>query len=86
MTDHFEHHASGFDAPATDAFDIVPSDAGALPTTTRALYIGIGGLLRVEMKGGGEVSFENVPDGALLPIRVTRVLEATDASAIVGLY
>jgi hypothetical protein len=65
---------------------VTPDDSSTLQVTSRALYIGIGGTLRVEMKMGGVVSFENVPDGALLPIRVVKVLTATTAGAIVGLY
>ena len=86
MTDPFEHHATGFDTPAAGAFSITPSDNTVLATTPRALYVGTGGSLAVQMKAGETVSFENLPDGALLPIRVVKVLAATSASSILGLY
>lgn len=86
MSDPFDNQASGLEAPASGAFAIVPDDANQLPTTCRAIYVGTGGLLRVEMKWGGEISFHNLPDGALLPIRAVKVLTATTASSIVGLY
>ncbi|QQR40383.1 spike base protein, RCAP_Rcc01079 family [Devosia rhizoryzae] len=86
MSDPFDTQASGLDAPAAGAFPVVPDDANQLPTICRALYVGTGGHLRVEMKWGGEISFHNVPDGALLPIRAVKVLTASTASSIVGLY
>lgn len=86
MTDNFADQAAGLESPAAGAFAISPSNLTVLPTTSRAIYIGIGGTLTVEMKWGGVVSFSNLPDGALLPIRVTKVLEASTASSIVGLY
>jgi hypothetical protein len=57
-----------------------------LERVTRALYIGTGGTLAVEMEWGQTVTFRNVPDGALLPVRVRRVLPETTATSIVGLY
>lgn len=86
MTDQFADQAPGLDSPASGAFSITPNDATILSVTPRGLYIGAGGTLVVEMKWGGTVSFPNLPDGALLPVRVTRVLAATTAASIVGLY
>lgn len=86
MTDPFETQSPGLEAPAAGAFAITPSDSTALENTPRALYVGGGGMLVVEMKWGGEATFANLPDACLLPIRVTRVLAATTATSIVGLY
>lgn len=85
MSDAFEHHGESLQSPASAGFAIVPDDDAALAVTTRAIYVGLGGRLSVEMKAGGTVSFENLPDGALLPIRAVRVLETTTAAALVGL-
>ena len=38
------------------------------------------------MLWGGTVTFDGVPGGSTLPIRVRRVLAATSASFLVGLY
>jgi hypothetical protein len=38
------------------------------------------------MLWGGIVTFEGVPGGAILPVRVRRVLIGTTAGALVGLY
>ncbi len=86
MSDPFDTYVTSLEAPAAGAFAITPNDADPLPETTRAIYVGVGGTLRVEMKWGGAISFLNLADGALLPIRATKVLSATTASAIVGLY
>ena len=71
---------------------ITPSDGGS--HVFSGLYIGVGGTLVVEPRmdesGGTDsvttVTFENVPDGSLLPIGVQRVLSTgTTASSILGL-
>jgi len=55
-------------------------------TSRPALYVGSSGTVQVEMLWGGTVTFEGVPGGSTLPIRVRRVLAATSASFLVGLY
>lgn len=69
-------------AVATTTSDTVSSD-----DPTRAIYIGSGGSLRVEMVSGGVVTFTNVPAGTLLPIQVTRVYTTgTTATGLINLY
>lgn len=85
MTDRYANHASSPVAPAAGATDIVPNDTADLGETTRAVYVGIGGHLVVQMLWGQTVTFANVPAGSLLPIRVNRVLTTSTAGAIVGL-
>lgn len=86
MTDEFQDYSSGLQAPATNAFAVVPDDAVDLAETTRAVYVGVGGNVAVLMRDGNAVTFRNVYDGALLPIRVARILATgTTASDILGL-
>ncbi|HVX81683.1 MAG: spike base protein, RCAP_Rcc01079 family [Devosia sp.] len=85
MPDRFASFSPGLDAPASEAFAITPSDSDDLAEVTRALYVGQGGDLVVEMATGVEVTFAAVPSGALLPLRVIRVKTASTASQIVGL-
>ncbi|MDM9627017.1 hypothetical protein QTL95_14010 [Rhizobium sp. S152] len=86
MSDRFASHTPSLTGPASAAFSITPSDSADLPETTRALYVGIGGDLRVAMASGQVVTFEGVPDGCLLPIRAVRVHAAgTSAGGIIGL-
>lgn len=81
-------HGADLTAPAEHAFAISPDDANDLTYTTRSIYIGTGGDIKVDMAGGETaVVFANVPGGQVLPIRVTRVYDTdTDASGLVGLY
>lgn len=86
MTDLFANHAPSLQGPATDAFAITPSDTADLAEVTRALYCGSGGALSITMLSGATVTFNSIPDGALLPVRAAKVLATgTTASAILGL-
>lgn len=86
MADIFSSHNIDVAAPAAGAFPITPGDGTIFDQPTRALYVGSGGTVVVEMLWGGTVSFEEVPAGSLLPARVRRVLGATTAGFLLGLY
>lgn len=85
MTDTFENLQSGLTAPASQAVAITPDNDDNLVFVTRAIYVGGAGNLSVLMRTGGAVTFNNLPAGTLLPIRVSRVLESSTATNIVGL-
>ncbi|MFK0332444.1 hypothetical protein ACIQUB_15050 [Rhizobium sp. NPDC090275] len=86
MSDRFASHTPSLTGPASGGFPITPDDTMALPETTRALYVGGGGSLAVEMASGAVLTFEGVADGMLLPLRVSRVrASGTTASGIIGL-
>ncbi len=73
----------GSGEPATVAIEITPSDDSELEFVTRAIYVGQAGTLRVITLGGSDVEFL-CPDGIILPIRATKVMETnTTASYIV---
>ena len=87
MTDTFQRHSRGLTSPPEQAMAVVPADGTDLACVTRAVYVGGAGDLRVRMQGGAEVTLAAVPAGALLPLRVTRVLAAgTSATSIVALW
>lgn len=69
----------------TDAVEVTPDDDSDLAALPQALWIGGVGDLVVKMPSG-DVTFEAVAAGTLLPIRPIRVLEATTATLIVALY
>jgi len=76
---------SALDWPATKADAVTPSDSTDLTYIPRALYIGGEGNLKVDMAGGGTVTFASVPVG-VFPIRVTRVYSTgTAATNIIAL-
>ncbi len=65
---------------------VTPSDSTVLPANVRALYVGTGGTLVVTDQAGTDATFSNVPTGALLPIRATKVkATGTTASTIIAL-
>lgn len=86
MADIFSSHNIDVAAPAAGAFAIMPSDGTIFDQPTRALYVGATGTIQAEMLWGGTVTFEGVPGGSMLPVRVRRVLSGTTAGFIVGLY
>lgn len=87
MIDTFQKHSRSLTSPPEQAAAVVPADGTDLSCVTRAIYVGGGGSLRVRMLGGAEVTFAAVPAGALLPLRVRRVLATgTTATAIIALW
>ncbi|MEM7685933.1 MAG: hypothetical protein ACFB03_09465 [Paracoccaceae bacterium] len=86
MPDIFEDRSSGLESPGYDAISVTPSDSNDLTFTSRALYVGVSGDLRVLTAGGSTVTFTNVAEG-LLPMRVSRVLSSgTTAADIVAIW
>ena len=76
--------------PAVNAAAVTPNDSTDLTTSARALYIGIGGDLKVTTIDGDTVEFRSLPSGSILPVSIKRVYATgqtgTIASAIVALY
>ncbi len=85
--DKFEHVADSLTAPAEEAFVITPNDTAELPQITKALYIGDGGDVTLRpLRATQDVTFRNLPSGAILDVRVSAVREAgTSASNLIGL-
>lgn len=86
MTDLFMSHRPDLGAPADIALAITPSDTADLPVSSRALYVGFTGDVRVTTVAGHTVTFANVPAGSILPVRTRRVFDTgTTATNIVAL-
>lgn len=86
MTDKFRDRSSGLESPGYSAAEVAPSDAADLTTTSRALYVGFAGDLRITMASGDTVTFANLAPG-LLPVRAARVhATGTTASGIVAIW
>lgn len=82
MKDEYKNTPKTIDSVAEKAYAITPDDNADLPTATRSIYVGTGGDLKVDMVDSGTgVVFKNLPDGALLPIRVKKVY-TTDTTAL----
>ena len=88
MADRFSGYADSVSAPATRAVAVAPHDANELAETPKALFVGTGGTIVTRGAGGGaDVTFKNVPNGAVLPFRA-RFVRATGTTAadILALY
>ena len=86
MTDHFNTHATGLSDPVENATAVTPDDTNNLAVTTRALFVGTGGSLRVTLVSGDIVTFPNMGAG-WHPVRVIRVwATGTSAADIVGCF
>ncbi|MBX5143198.1 hypothetical protein HJB79_31310 [Rhizobium lentis] len=73
--------------PGSNAAAVTPNDSTDLTYTTRAVYVGGAGNLAVVMAGGQTVTFTGVTAGALLPIRVSRVMSTnTTATTILAIW
>ena len=86
-TDTFRNTVDTLTAPADFCFAVVANDAIDLPRVTKAIYVGVGGNVTLRSRNGQEdVTFQNVPSGAILDVRVKAVrATGTTASGIVGL-
>lgn len=87
MADNFASLLAGLESPAEHAFAITPHDTNNLSYTTRGLYVGAAGNVKVIMTGGETVTFTALAAGMFHPIRCTRVFATdTTATGIVGVY
>lgn len=72
--------------PADRHFAITPDDGTDLAIKPRSIYVGGGGDIVLRDGGGTDVTY-TVADGAIIPFRVTRILDTgTTATNIVGWY
>jgi len=72
----------------TSAAEVTPDDDNDLPNgSTKYLYVGGAGDLKIDMADGSTVTLVAVPAGTLLPFSVKRVyLSDTNADYILALY
>ncbi|MEL7728118.1 hypothetical protein AAG612_01130 [Citromicrobium bathyomarinum] len=87
MIDRFASFQDSPAGPAQACFAISPDDAAELPTATKAIYIGeAGNIVLVPLSGTAEITFANLPAGAILDVRARAVkATGTTAAALVGL-
>lgn len=87
MTDNFSEFITGLGDPLESGAAITPHDTNDLANTTRAIYVGVTGDIKVDLLGTGTaVVFTAVPVG-LYWLRCTRIYATdTDATNIVGLW
>jgi len=83
MADTFQNYPASLEQPATKAFDV--SVGATLDPTPRALFVGTGGDVTVELLNGGTVTFKNLADASVLPVRAAKVTAVSGAADIIGL-
>lgn len=72
--------------PYLDGAAVTTSDTTTIQTT-RALYVGGTGNLKVTLEGGATVTLYAVPAGAMLDLAVDKIFATgTSATSIVALY
>ena len=87
IVDSFSNQKTYTSDPLTSAVVVSPSDSADLSYTTRAVYIGTTGNMKVTMQDSGTVLFTGIPAGTTLPIRVSRIWSTTTtASTILALW
>lgn len=86
MSDPFESYVTGLESPASHLITVTPDDAADLTVPSRALNVGIAGVVRVTTVGGTTADI-SVAAGITFPVRVTRIwATGTTATNIIAMY
>ena len=84
--DDYGSQADTLSSSSLAPVEITPNDNADLVSIPKALWIGIGGDVRLRGVNGQSVTFPNVPDGFILPVRARTVYATgTTASGIIAL-
>lgn len=87
MADNWGGKDTDIAGPALNAAAITTSDSAALANSTRGIYVGGAGDVKVDLGGSGTVTFAGVPAGTILPVRASKVYATgTTATNLVALY
>lgn len=86
MADQFKGGEKLLSISARNGAAITPNDSTTI-NTTRGLYVGVTGDVKVDLAGGDTVTFVGLAAGIIHPISATRVYSTgTTATSVVGLY
>lgn len=73
--------------PITDGVAVTPHDTNDLAQTSRALWVGGAGNIKLITAEGNTLTLSGITAGTLIPIRCSRVFSTdTTATLIVNLY
>lgn len=87
MADPFPSQTPSLLGPIENGFSVTPNDGADLAQTTRAIWVGGAGNIKITTRGGDAITLVGVPAGTMLPIRASRIWSTgTTATSIHGLY
>lgn len=87
MADPYAGSGNDLLSPASNAAAVTTSDSTDLPTSSKRLWVGGAGNVKVNTVGGSTVTYTAVPAGAYLNVRASRVFATgTTATNIVAEY
>lgn len=88
MADEYLYQKERITHPAENAVAITPHDSNDLANSSRGVYVGVSGDVKVDMVGTGTaVVFTALAAGVIHPLRVTRIYSTdTTATNIVAVY
>lgn len=87
MADNFSSFAAGLNSPASDGAAVTPNDSTDLTTSSRYVFVGGAGALKVNLVSGTTLTLTGVTAGTVLPLRVSRVwATGTTATNIAVLF
>ena len=87
MADQFQYTPTTLNSPSDTAFAITANDATDLAYSTRGLYVGVKGDVKVDLAKSGTITFKNLAAGVFHPIRAKKVYATgTTATDIIGVY
>lgn len=86
MINATRHFPGGNGTGPRGAFAITPSDSADLPFLARAIWVGVGGTLVVQMSEGNPQTYLNVPEGRFEGDIIRVHATGTTATNLIGLY
>lgn len=87
MADPYANIGDDLLSPARHAAAVTPSDSANLPTSSKRLWVGGAGNVKVTTVGGDVVTYTAVPAGTYLKVRAQQVFATgTTATNIVAEY
>lgn len=82
-----ESLSTGMTGPAMDAAELDLSTDDAEFSCSRAVFVGVGGDIKVRMRSGAIVTFRNVVAGCERPWQINKVFkDGTSAAGLVALW
>ena len=86
MGDVYDIFRTHLESPAKDAFAISGNDSTDLANSTRSIYVGGSGNIKLTTIDGSTVTFNGAIAGSILPIRAKRIFSTgTTPTNLIGL-